>query len=158
MNRTLVILTLAAGVCATPALAADANRSTTTSADPAAAWAAVGDFCAIADWHPVVTKCTMEDHDGTMRRTLSLDGGGTIVEDLVGRDDDGMEYTYRIIESPLPVADYESTISVSADGDGSKIDWVGSFEPSGAEEAEAVSVIEGIYEAGLAGIKSSAEK
>ncbi|RAI00974.1 SRPBCC family protein [Acuticoccus sediminis] len=159
--NTALALTLGtslAALVAGPSLAADAARSVTTSAAPAAAWEAVGDFCAIATWHPAVAKCELSEHDGTMRRTLSLEGGGTIVEDLVGRDDDAMEYTYKIIESPLPVANYESTIVVTADGDGSRIDWTGSFDPSGASEDEAVKVIDGIYEAGLTGIVTAAEK
>ncbi len=157
MTKSTLALALAASLFAPAALAADAARSVTTTADPATTWEAVGDFCAIADWHPAVTECAVSDHDGTPRRTLTLDGGGTIVEDLVARDDDAMTYTYTIIESPLPVAGYESTIAVSADGDGSRIDWTGSFEPSGASEDEAVGVMNGIYEAGLAGIKTGAE-
>ncbi|UOM34271.1 SRPBCC family protein [Acuticoccus sp. I52.16.1] len=159
MTRTTT-LTLALAVClaAPAALAADAARTIKTAAVPEATWEAVGDFCAIAAWHPAVTKCELSDNGGTPRRTLTLDGGGTIVEDLVGRDDDAMSYTYRIIESPLPVAGYESTIKVSAEGEGSRVDWNGSFEPSGASEDEALTVIEGIYDAGLDGIKTTAEQ
>lgn len=156
MLRTALIA-LAASTVAGGAIAADAGRSATTTAAPEAAWATVGDFCAIADWHPAVAKCDVADHAGTQRRTLTLGDGALIVEDLVARDEAGMSYTYRIVESPLPVADYESTIAVRPDGDGAKLEWTGTFEPAGASEDEAVEVMEGIYAAGLEGIVAKTE-
>ena len=58
-------------------------------------------------------------------------------------------YTYEIVESPLPVQNYRSTISVSAEGSGTKVDWRGSFDAKGASDADAEGVISGIYKAGL---------
>ena len=81
-------------------------------------------------------------------RTLALKGGGTIVEEQVERDEAGMSYTYRIIESPLPVANYESTIAVGHEG-GTTIVWTGKFDAKGAPDADAIGVIEGIYQGGL---------
>jgi polyketide cyclase/dehydrase/lipid transport protein len=81
-----------------------------STATPEAAWKKIGDFCGIATWHPAVEKCVLSD-DGKMR-TLSLKGGGTIVETLVSRDDNAHSYTYEIVSSPLPVSDYVSTIKV----------------------------------------------
>ena len=49
-------------------------------------------------------------------RRLSLAGGGTIVEKLVRLDDKERVYSYSIIDSPLPVVNYVSTISVKDDG------------------------------------------
>jgi Polyketide cyclase / dehydrase and lipid transport len=57
-------------------------------------------------------------------------------------------YTYRIIDSPLPVADYQSTIDV-ADAGGTTIIWAGAFDGKDASDADAVGVIEGIYQGGL---------
>jgi hypothetical protein len=77
------------------------------------------------------------------------------VEELVARDDANRSYTYRIVEGPLPVRNYTSTISVSDDGDGrSKIDWTGRFEADGASEDEATGVVAGIYEAGLSSLSA----
>jgi hypothetical protein len=52
------------------------------------------------------------------------------------------------VESPLPVANYKSTISVKPSGKTSKLLWVGSFKSKGAPDAEAVKAITGIYQAG----------
>jgi hypothetical protein len=57
------------------------------------------------------------DEEGSMRR-LSLVGGGTIVEKLVKLDDKERVYSYSIIDSPLPVKNYEATIRVKDDGAG----------------------------------------
>ena len=60
-----------------------------------------------------------------------------------------MTYTYSILDGPLPVANYQSTLSVAADGDGSEIRWRGTFDAKGASDAEAEKVIAGIYESGI---------
>ncbi|MDY8107549.1 SRPBCC family protein [Fulvimarina sp. 2208YS6-2-32] len=138
---------------ATPALALEVTQSAQIEADPAKLWSTVGGFCAIADWHPAVTACEESEVDGTQRRTLSLEGGGTLVEDLVSRDDDAMTYTYRIVEGPLPVANYESTISVSGNDNLTTLAWDGTFDAAeGATDEEAIGVITGIYDAGIKSI------
>ena len=64
--------------------------------------------------------------------------------------DDGMRtYSYSIIDGPLPVANYLSTISVVADGAGSKLTWTGKYDAKGASDADAKKVIDGIYQSGL---------
>ncbi|MFL5336291.1 MAG: SRPBCC family protein [Geminicoccaceae bacterium] len=133
---------------ATPALALEAKKEIMVDTTPAKAWAAIGDFCAIGSWHPAIEKCVLGKKGGKTIRTLSLKGGGTIVEELVSRDDKKMSYTYTILESPLPVAHYKSTIHVS-EMNGTMIDWHGSFDAKGAPDAKAIEVIEGIYQAGL---------
>jgi hypothetical protein len=85
-------------------------------------------------------------------RTLSLKGGGTIVEALVKMDTAGRSYTYSIVNSPLPVANYSSTISVSADGAGSVLTWSGKYDAKGAPDADAMKVVQGIYDSGLAAL------
>ena len=155
MNLSAYLFGAAAMLAATPALALDLEKSVEAKATPAKVWSTVGDFCAIAKWHPAVEACTPGTRDGAEIRTLTLaGGGGTLVEALVERDDAKMSYTYRILEGPLPVQNYTSTLSVSADddGDASKIGWRGTFEAKGASDAEASKVIEGIYDAGLAAL------
>jgi len=131
---------------AVPALAVDSTYLATSAASVDAVWAKIGDFCGIAKWHPAVEKCALSA-DG-LTRTLSLKGGGTIVEKQVKRDEAGHSYTYAIVESPLPVANYVSSISVAASGAGSVITWTGKYDAKGASDADAKKVIDGIYQAG----------
>ncbi|KQT50738.1 hypothetical protein ASG43_05520 [Aureimonas sp. Leaf454] len=136
----------------------DVARSTTVSVAPDAVWQAIGDFCGIADWHPAVTACSLSKPGSASVRTLTLAGGATLSEELVHWDDAAMSYTYKIVEGPLPVENYTSTIAVSDGGDGSaRIDWSGRFEASGASVDEASGVIAGIYESGLAALVAKVE-
>ena len=70
-----------------------------------------------------------------------------------------MTYSYTILESPLPVSNYISTIKVTpTDSSRSSITWTGDFQAKGASEGEAKTVIDGIYVKGLAGIVDGATK
>jgi hypothetical protein len=129
-----------------PAFALDSSLTMTSSMSPEALWKKIGDFCGIANWHPAIEKCVMSA-DGK-QRTLSLKGGGTIVETLENFDDANHAYTYTIISGPLPVANYHSTISVSPDPKGSSLKWMGKYDAKGASDADAKKVIDGIYDAG----------
>ena len=88
--------------------------------------------------------------DGGKRRMLTLkDGGEVIVERLIKRDDKHRAYSYKIISSPLPVAAYQSTISVSDGKDGgSELKWTGKYMGKGPNAADAKKTIDGIYQAG----------
>ncbi len=90
--------------------------------------------------------------DGKKVRLLSLKGGGAIKEEQLSRDDKVMSYTYTILESPLPVSDYKSTLSVAPDGQGSKVTWTGNFNAKGAPDTVAKDAIQGIYDSGLKAI------
>ena len=129
------------------AAAVESTYKAASTAAPEAVWKKIGDFCGIASWHPAVEKCVLSD-SGKMR-TLSLKGGGTIVETLVSRDDNAHNYTYQIVSSPLPVSDYVSTIKVLPDGAGSSIVWTGNYKAKGATDADAKKTIDGIYKAGV---------
>lgn len=134
----------------TLAHAVDVSKTASSAASPDAVWAKIGDFCGIAKWHPAVEKCEMAGKEGATWRTLTLKGGGTIIEKQLSRDDATMSYSYTITESPLPVANYQSTLAVTKNGTGSTLVWIGKFDAKGATDEEAAKVIAGIYEAGLA--------
>jgi hypothetical protein len=131
---------------ATPAFATTSSYTAKSTATPDALWTKVGDFCAIGNWLPPVEKCTLSA-DGKMR-TLSLKGGGEVVEALISRSDAHRTYSYRIVSSPLPVENYRSTIHVIAAPGGSAVVWSGSYTAKGKTPAEAKKVIDGIYKAG----------
>ena len=128
------------------------NMKTDLNVAPDEVWKLIGGFNALPDWHPAVEKSELEE-EGSMRR-LSLAGGGTIVEKLVSVDDKERVYSYSIIDSPLPVTNYEATIRVKDDGEGNtSVEWSSEFEAEGAPENEARDVIAGIYQAGLDNLK-----
>jgi uncharacterized protein YndB with AHSA1/START domain len=146
---------LAAGLLAMSipsAFALQASKSVDVDAAPAKVWTAIGDFCGIAQWHPAIASCAPSTKGGKHIRTLALKGGGTIVEQEVYRHNRQMEYRYTIVDGPLPVSDYQSTLKVSAHGTGSVITWNGTFKAKGADDATATNAIQGIYDSGLAAL------
>ena len=140
---------------AAPALAVSVVKTVDVAAPPARVWQAIGGFCGIGQWHPAIDSCTPSARGTMPVRTLALKGGGTIVEGQVARSDAQRRYSYTILESPLPVTGYRSTIRVTPNGAGSRIRWSGTFKAKGAPDAEAAGVIGGIYDAGLAGIAAA---
>ena len=131
---------------------AKVDMKTGLNVAPDEVWKLIGGFNALPDWHPAIEKSELEE-EGSMRR-LSLAGGGTIVEKLVKLDDKERIYSYSIIDSPLPVTNYEATIRVKDDGEGNTtVEWSSEFEAEGAAENEAMDVIAGIYQAGFDNLK-----
>ncbi len=123
-------------------------------ATPDAIWKLVGGFNALPDWHPAIAKSEITTEGNTTFRRLTLAGGGSILEKLEKSDDDEHRYSYSILESPLPVANYSGTIRVTeAAGGGSTIEWSSEFDPQGAPETDAVQAIQGIYQAGFDNLK-----
>ena len=128
------------------------DMKTDLKAAPDEVWKLIGGFNALPDWHPAVEKSELEE-EGSMRR-LDLAGGGTIIEKLTKLDDKERRYSYSIVDSPLPVANYVSTISVKDDGEGNtRVEWSSEFEAEGAAENEAMDVVAGIYQAGFDNLK-----
>ena len=127
------------------------NMTTELPVSADAVWAVIGNFNALARWHPAVEKSEELKEGGATVRKLTLKGGGTILERLETSDDKARSYGYAIVESPLPVSAYHSWIKVRPGKDASScsVEWSSEFEAAGAPESEAVKAIRGIYEAGF---------
>jgi polyketide cyclase/dehydrase/lipid transport protein len=145
---SVIGLTLSGG-----AWAVDADAKIEASGTVDKAWALIGDFCGIKDWHPAIANCEMKEMEGAKIRTLTTKDGGVIVEKLTNWDDAGHSYSYEILESPLPVANYVSTIKVEENGGTVAIDWSSTFDAKGASDDDAKKTIIGIYDAGLGSLK-----
>lgn len=157
--KILPFLTTAAlCLAAAPAMALQAHVAKDTAASAAAVWAAVGDFCGIANWHPAVAKCELSTKDGTTYRTLTLKDGAKLLEKQTAFDAATMTYSYTIEEGPLPVANYKSTLKVAAKGKGATIDWSGSFDAKGAPDTDAIKTITGIYDGGVDALVAKSAK
>jgi Polyketide cyclase / dehydrase and lipid transport len=140
------------GMSTASASALESSVTMTSSMSPDALWKKVGDFCGIATWHPAIEKCVLSA-DGK-QRTLSVKGGGTVVEALEKWDDANRSYTYTILSGPL-VANYHSTISVGADPKGSALKWMGKYDAKGVPDADSKKTMDGVYEAGAKSLTGS---
>ncbi len=117
-------------------------------------WQLIGGFNALPEWHPAVEKSEIEGEGKGSVRTLHLAGGGTITERLEQLDDEGRLYRYSILSSPLPVANYTSTLRLKEKSDGGcTVEWASDFQPAGAPEGDAMQAIQGIYQAGFDNLK-----
>ena len=121
---------------------ATVDMSVSLNASAEQVWGVLRGFDAMPSWHPKT------------RRTLTLHGGGEIVEELVRHDDGGRSYSYTILHSPMPVAGYRSELSVRDESPGHcTVRWSSTFEPTAGSEADATAMIRGIYQAGFDSLK-----
>lgn len=130
-----------------------AQRQITLNATPDEVWLRIGDFNGMNTWHPAVSASQLlsgEVNQPGAERLLTLGNGATISECLLEHSDSERLYRYGIIESPLPVRDYESLLRVeSAPGGQALVTWQGRFVAQGMSDEEALEVVEGIYAGGL---------
>lgn len=157
-TSTFVAGLFAAGLLATPALAIDLSESVDVAASPADTWAVIGDWCSIATWHPVIAECEAYEEDGKTMRKLTTGDGGVLIEEQTAMDGDAMSFSYAIIESPLPIKDYASTMAVAENGDGATVTWSSSYSANGASDDEALELMTGIYRGGLDELKGQLEQ
>jgi hypothetical protein len=128
------------------------------AAPPDKTWSEIRDFQAIREWHPAIGSCEITREGGDTIRVITTRDGGVLREKLLEHDDAKRRYTYSIVESPLPVSDYRSTIEVrplTGNGNRSLIVWQGSFDSPDGENA--IKIVGGIYEAGLEGLRARLE-
>ena len=161
---TAVVLGCALGLASVSAQAASltSGKKLEVNADPnkipeetAALWDRFGGWCAIAEWHPAVKSCTESKEGDDTFRTLTLQDGGVIKEKLVSTA--GASYRYAIVESPLPVKNYEAQFSVVPDDDDLdevNVVWAATYDAAdGKDDKEARKTIDGIFKDGIANIE-----
>ena len=104
--------------------------------------------------------------DGTMLKALTIKDGPTFTEELLEFDEQKHTYKYRIIESPLPLDEYVSSITLKAGkGDTTVVTWRGDFKrknpadnpPEAGSDAGATKRIHDVYRAGLDNLKKQLE-
>ena len=172
MRRTVPILlfALAAGTAmAHGPTPQKVDQSITIRASPDAVWTMVGPFGGIGTWHPDVASVESTGGDGPGGvRKVTLKTGGTLVEGLDEWKADGRTYSYRMSDpdlKALPVSSYSATVTVTPEGDGSKVEWMGRFYrgDTGNEPPEALSDAAGreamnrYFADGLKGLRAKVE-
>ena len=147
---------------ATGALAAGKTLSVTEKVDLAAApsktWDTIKDFNGWQAWHPAFASTEITKGEGNTKgtvRVLTTKDGAKFTEELVSHSAASRTYQYRIIESPLPITDYVSTLEITESKAGSSVMWSSNFKvKAGASEEEMKKTISGVYRAGLDNLAS----
>jgi hypothetical protein len=131
-------------------------------------WAAVGNFQDMS-WHPAIAKTEgTGGNDVNATRKLTLKSGGIIEEQLDKYEAADHFYAYEITKvdvKVLPINDYSSRITVTANGDKSTVEWHGAFyrgwmlndPPPELTDEVAVNAVTNIYKDGLAALKKKVE-
>jgi len=174
MRLTLTFLALGALVAgaafADPPKKLFVSETVRIKAPPNKVWAAVKDFDTLPKWHPGFASDELTSGSngqvGAMRK-LTIKDGPVIVEQLTAYDEAGHSYHYRIIESPLPITDYESRIAVHPMTNGmTVVAWSGNFKrkntsdnpPEAESDAGVIKLIKGVYRGGLDNLKKILEE
>lgn len=119
-------------------------------------FAQLGNFAGIEPG-PGLEAVDYEGEGVGMTRTMHL-ANGVVVERLDVYDESARTWTYAIIneDSPLPFADYSATVQLIDNGDNTTtVDWVGTFDPKGVEEAQAVKFACAIYGNAIKGARAA---
>ena len=136
------------------------EESVLVAAKPAVVWQLIGDFRGLSRWHPAVASADIVKGSNNARgavRSIDTKDGARLVEELLAYDGRRHSMRYRIIESPLPVSGYVSTLRVNPEGTGSRIVWRSEFRragPADVDDAKAKDIIAGIYRAGFDGVRA----
>ncbi|MGO3123750.1 MAG: SRPBCC family protein [Advenella sp.] len=173
MIRSTIVTVLFLATALAPAYAhgptpKKVEESISISAPVEKVWETAGAFGEISKWHPDVSKSSADkgNEPGSVRE-LTLEKG-VIKESLDEYDAAAHSYSYRMdgenLEA-LPVSSYSATMTVEADGDGSKVSWIGRFyrgdtsnePPENLNDESAIAAMTAIYKDGLAGLKKTVE-
>jgi hypothetical protein len=139
------------------------------NAKPDVVWNIVKGFDGLVNWHPAFSGSPLvKGKNGQVGavRALTIKDGPTFTEELVAYSEPRMAYTYIIVESPLPLDHYQSSMSVKANSSGgTTVAWIGTFTrknprnnpPEAETDAAMVNLIIGAYQAGLQTVKKLAE-
>jgi hypothetical protein len=121
--------------------------STVIDAAAADVWRVVRDFNGLPSWTPFATDSRIEqgqsaDQVGCIRN-FRLRDGGVIRERLLALSDYDLSMSYAILESPMPVDDYISSLSLTPITDGNRTfaEWQAEFDCPPEREAALVQQI-----------------
>jgi hypothetical protein len=170
MRTSSIALTLAATLAAAAAIAAPPQTLHVTETVEIKApmdkvWATIKDFDGMTKWHPGFSSDELvsgSNGKAGATRKLTVKDGPVITERLLAYDEAGHSFRYTIIESPLPITHYTSTISAKAGSSGmTKVTWSGNFKrkntsdtpPAAESDAGVTKLITGVYRGGLDNLK-----
>ncbi|MBM9513687.1 SRPBCC family protein [Desulfogranum marinum] len=128
------------------------SMKTQINAPAADVWAVISDFNALPKYVAAAVESKVDGEGIGAVRTLTLPDGALLQERLEQLDTDEMFLQYSIVDGPLPVADYLSTMKLTAAEEGCELEWSGDFNAAGASDEDARETMAGIYQMGFDGL------
>ncbi len=118
-------------------------------------WNTIRPFGNIDRYVAPVKRSEPDGYGVGMTRRLALQDGGQVSERLERLDDEARALTYTMIDGPLPVTDYVSTMAVKSDSEQRcTVTWECHFEPDGVPAEVLTPDLEALYRSGLDGLQS----
>ena len=119
-------------------------------------WDLVADFGGIQRFAAGIESVSVAGEGVGAVRTITLPGGTTLQERLETRDPATRTLQYAIVgEHPMPFTTYLATIRITEDGPAARIEWSGELTPKPSAEAQAKTIVESVYQSGIAGLKKA---
>ncbi|MGB8273721.1 MAG: SRPBCC family protein [Alphaproteobacteria bacterium] len=114
-------------------------------------WTLIGPFDSLPLWHPLVRECTLAYAGGHKLRRILLHDGRRIVNREEARDEAKRSYSYSIVEAPVAVTSYLSTLTVHEEGPQScLVHWESAFVARpGADPEDERRMVESLVRPGL---------
>jgi carbon monoxide dehydrogenase subunit G len=125
------------------------------NAPAAKVWDLISDFGGIERYSQGFKSVTCTGSGVGAVRTITLPNDAQIQERCELLDAARRTLDYSIVAGALPIESYRARIQLFEDGDGTRIEWSSSFQPKGIPDAQGVSMVEGIYKGGIAGLKKA---
>lgn len=128
--------------------------SVDVNVSPSEIWQLIGGFGSLPDWMPGISQSQLAD--GGRVRHLRDAEGHSFVERLERYDAAARTYSYSIVQSPLSISDYLSTIAVTpiVGSKRSRVEWSSVYTPVGITEKQADDIFQGLYSTGLKALVS----
>src|SRR5215813_7428368 len=135
-------------------------RSAVIAAPVDAVWSYVRDFNGLPKWHPAIATSEIEagsasDRVGCVRRFTRKSDGGLLREQLLALSDTDRTFTYNILVSPMPVANYVATMRFTAitAGNLTFAEWWAEFDVTQGPEPDTTTDIgDNVFVAGFAAL------
>ena len=120
-------------------------------------WGLVRNFNDLPKWHPAIASSEIEqglapDQIGCVRRFRLSEDGSMLRESLLGLADDTRSFTYDILESPMPVANYVASMRFTpiTMGDLTFAEWWAVFDvTTGPPEETATHIGDNVFAFGF---------
>jgi hypothetical protein len=141
-------------------------RSAIIHASADKVWRLVRNFNDLPKWHPAIASSEIEqnlppDSIGCVRRFRLSSDGGLLRECLLGLADDTRSFTYSILESPMPVANYMATMRFTpiTIGNHTFAEWWAVFDvTSGPPEVTAQDIGDNVFAGGFAALDNKLKR
>lgn len=127
-------------------------------------WSISRDFNGHEDWHPLIADSHIEgghapDQVGCVRN-FHLTDGGHLRERLLAFSDLDHAFTYSILVSPMPIANYVATFRLTRITEGNRtfVEWMAEFDVDAKDEAEIKEKVgRNTFAAGISAIAARAK-